>query len=276
MTTTRLYLPVFLQKGDVCRTTADQSHYLGAVLRMEEGDRLVVFNGAGAEYETVIRRYAEDGADLEILEKREIPFTDVSVTLCQAIPKAEKMDGIIRHATELGVNRIIPFFAARSIPRWDSSPASAGARVLHKEKPAFRKLERWRRIAVEACRQSGRADIPEITDILTFAEMLSSLPAESLGFIPWEEETEVTLRAILRKRRLIATKQDYISTNDEGVPTKMITLAIGPEGGFSVEEINQARRAGFIPVTLGKRVLRVETASLATLAIIQYELNGAD
>lgn len=260
MTTTRLYLPVFLQKGDVCRTTSDQSHYLGAVLRMKEGGRLIVFNGAGAEYETVIKRYTENGVELEIVEKREIPFADVSVTLCQAIPKAEKMEGIIRHATELGANRIIPFLSTRSIPRPDLSQTSRKAKIDdHKEKLSVHKLARWRKIAVEACRQSGRADIPEITEIMTFTDMLSSLSGDGLRLIPWEEETEVSIRAVLSRRGLMPIN-------------KGITLAIGPEGGFSSEEIDMARRAGFISVSLGKRVLRVETASLAALAIIQYEI----
>jgi 16S rRNA (uracil1498-N3)-methyltransferase len=265
MTAARLYLPVFLDKGDICRTTEDQSRYLGAVLRMKEGDRLVVFNGTGSEYETVIRQYAEGGADLEILEKRDMPFAGISVTLCQAMPKAEKMDGIIRHATELGVNRIIPFFAARSVPRWTSSHTKPQKKLdNHKAQIGSHKLERWRKIAVEACRQSGRADIPEITDVMTFSGMLSSLAEGGLRLIPWEEETAVSLRDILREKGLTPI-------NDVNLPAKMITLAIGPEGGFSVEEIELARSAGFVSVSLGKRVLRVETASLATLAIIQYE-----
>jgi len=266
MTATRLYLPIFLQRGDVCRTTADQAHYLGSVLRMKEGSRLTVFNGAGAEYETVIKSYTEDGVELEILEKRELPVSDIAVTLCQAIPKAEKMEVIIRHATELGANRIIPFLSARSIPRPDSSKSSRRAKINgHKEKISVHKLERWRKIAVEACRQSGRADIPEVTDIMTFNNMLSTLSPDGLRLIPWEEETEVSLRDVFTKQRLI-------SSNDYSIPIKKIMLAIGPEGGFSVEEIDLARRAGFISVSLGKRVLRVETASLAALAVIQYEL----
>ncbi|MBW6485669.1 MAG: 16S rRNA (uracil(1498)-N(3))-methyltransferase [Syntrophobacterales bacterium] len=266
MTATRLYLPILLQRGDVCRTAADQAHYLGSVLRMKEGSRLTVFNGAGAEYETVIKSYTEEGAELEILEKRELPVSDIVVTLCQAIPKAEKIEGIIRHATELGANRIIPFLSARSIPRPGSSKSSRRAKINDpNEKISVHKLERWRKIAVEACRQSGRADIPEITDIMTFNNMLATLPPGGLRLIPWEEETEVSLCDVFTKQRLI-------SSNDSSIPIKKIMLAIGPEGGFSVEEIDLARRAGFISVSLGKRVLRVETASLAALAVIQYEL----
>jgi 16S rRNA (uracil1498-N3)-methyltransferase len=226
---------------------------------------VVVFNGAGSEYETVLRRYAEGGTDLEIVEKRNMPVADISVTLCQAMPKAEKMEGIIRHATELGVTRIIPFYAARSVPRknsphiWQQKKRDPGRGGIDAHK-----LERWRKIAVEACRQSGRADVPEITNVITFSDMISSLPTGGLRLIPWEEETAVSLRDVLRKK-------GFATMNDADLSSKMVTLAIGPEGGFSFEEIELARRAGFVSVSLGKRVLRVETASLAALAIIQYE-----
>ena len=243
MTTPRIYLPVFLKKGDVCHATEDQAHYLGSVLRMKEGGSVCVFNGNGMEYEAVIEEFTKNGARLAVVERREIPIANVHATLCQAIPKANKLDGIIRHATELGANRIIPFFSTRSVPRWDSLQSA------HKNK-------RWRRIAVEACRQSGRADIPEIADIVTFTEMLSSLPPDGLKLIPWEGETRTLIRDVLRKK---------------SQASREVVLAIGPEGGFSAQEIEQAKESGFVSVSLGKRVLRVETASLAVLAIIQYE-----
>ena len=243
MTTPRIYLPVFLQKGDACHTTEDQAHYLASVLRMKEGESLSVFNGSGTEYETIIEEFTKNSARLSVVQKREISLINVHATLCQAIPKANKLDAIIRHATELGANRIIPFFSTRSVPRWDSSQSS------HKQ-------QRWRRIAVEACRQSGRADIPEVADIVPFTDMLSSLPPDGLKLIPWEGETKVFIRDVLR--------------NNEKT-SRGIILAIGPEGGFSTQEIEQAKGSGFVSVSLGKRVLRVETASLAALAVIQYE-----
>lgn len=261
MTTPRIYLPVFVAKGDICRTTEDQARYLGAVLRMREGDGVTVFNGAGAEYETVIRRFADKSVELEIVQRRDIPVAGHYLTLCQAIPKAEKMDGIIRHATELGANRIIPFLSARSIPRWKASPG---------EKAGLHKLERWRKIAVEACRQSGRSDVPEITDILSFADMLAFFPGEGLKLIPWEEETSLSIRDVFRKERSADSRSTASLRHD--MDFKTIALAIGPEGGFSVDEIQQARRHGFLSVSLGRRVLRVETASLAALAVVQYEM----
>ena len=247
MTIPRLYLPRPLETGAVCAAAADQARYLKTVLRMREGDPLLIFNGTGWEYKAVIRRQTADGIELEITGRRVLPASEIHVTLCQAVPKAEKMDGIIRHATELGAERIVPFLAERSVPRWQSEQLP-------------RKRERWQKIAVEASRQCGRPDIPEIGEIVTFERMLRDVPESGLRLIPWEEETKTGIREILRDPARSGLKE--------------FVLVIGPEGGFSAGEIELARQAGFLSVSLGKQVLRVETASLAVLAILQYERGG--
>ena len=249
MTIPRLYLPRPLETGAVCATAADQARYLKTVLRMREGDPLLIFNGTGWEYEAVIRRQTADGTELEITGRRALPAAEIHVTLCQAVPKVEKMDGIIRHATELGAERIVPFLAERSVPRWQSEQLP-------------RKRERWQKIAVEASRQCGRPDIPEIGEIVTFERMLRDVPESGLRLIPWEEETKTGIREILRDPARSGMKE--------------FVLVIGPEGGFSAGEIELARQASFLSVSLGKRVLRVETASLAVLAILQYEKGGRE
>ncbi len=252
MTIPRIYLPRPLDAGDACAVTDDQTRYLQSVLRMQEGDPLIVFNGSDWEFDAVVGRTPAGALALEIRNKRPVPRDEIEITLCQAIPKVEKMDGIIRHATELGARRIIPFRAARSIPRW---PAAKGPE----------KRERWRKIAVEAARQCGRIDVPEIGEIASFAGMLGSARNGALRLIPWEEEASRGVREVLRDPR------------HDGM--KGFHLVIGPEGGFSREEIDQAHRAGFLTVSLGRRVLRVETAALAVLAILQYErgaIGGAD
>ena len=249
MTIPRLYLPRPLETGAVCAAAADQARYLKTVLRMREGDPLLIFNGTGWEYKAVIRRRTADGIELEITGRRALPAAEIHVTLCQAVPKAEKMDGIIRHATELGAERIVPFLAERSVPRW-------------RPEQLPRKRERWQKIAVEASRQCGRPDIPEIGEIVTFERMLRDVPESGLRLIPWEEETKTGIREILRDPARSGMKE--------------FVLVIGPEGGFSAGEIELARQAGFLSVSLGKRVLRVETASLAVLAIFQYEKGGRE
>jgi 16S rRNA (uracil1498-N3)-methyltransferase len=245
----RLYLPRLLETGIVCSAAADQARYLKTVLRMKEGDPLLVFNGTDWEYEAVIRSQTADGTELEITGRRSLPAAGIHLTLCQAIPKGEKMDGIIRHATELGAERIIPFIAERSVPRWRPEQLPL-------------KRQRWQKIAVEASRQCGRTDIPEVGEIVTFERMLHGIPEGGLRPIPWEEETTTGIREVLRDPAQ-AEMTEFI-------------LVIGPEGGFSAGEIDQARRAGFLSVSLGKRVLRVETASLAVIAILQYEKGGRE
>ena len=249
MTIPRLYLPRPLETGAVCAAAADQARYLKTVLRMREGDPLLIFNGTGWEYKAVIRRRTVEGMELEITGRRALPAAEIHVTLCQAVPKVEKMDGIIRHATELGAERIVPFLAERSVPRW-------------RPEQFPRKRERWQKIAVEASRQCGRPDIPEIGEIVTFERMLRDVPESGLLLIPWEEETKTGIREILRDPARSGIKE--------------FVLVIGPEGGFSAGEIELARQAGFLSVSLGKRVLRVETASLAILAILQYERGGEE
>jgi 16S rRNA (uracil1498-N3)-methyltransferase len=252
VTIPRIYLPRPLDTGDTCTVAEDQKRYLAAVLRMEEGDPLIVFNGSDWEYDAVVRYPREGTLALEIRAKRPVIRDEIEITLCQAIPKVEKMDGIIRHATELGTRRIVPFLAERSIPRW---PTAKGQQ----------KRERWRKIAVEAARQCGRTDVPEIGEIASFTEILRSAQAGTMRLIPWEEEVGRGVREVLRDPRYATAKRFH--------------LVIGPEGGFAREEIDRALQADFLPVSLGRRVLRVETAALAMLAILQYErgaIGGAD
>jgi 16S rRNA (uracil1498-N3)-methyltransferase len=243
VTLARIYFPRPIEIGDLFTATAEQTRYIKTVIRMRDGDPLVVFNGTGWEYEAVVRHGA-NGLALEITGRRFISEEEIQITLCQSIPKSEKMDAIIRHATELGVERIIPFFAERSVPRWTTEKSP-------------QKQARWQKIAIEASRQCGRADIPEMGAITTLEDMLLFLRPGGLKLICWEEESALGIREVLRDARYAEEKSFH--------------LAIGPEGGFEKGEINRARQAGFLSVSLGKRVLRVDTAAVAVLAILQYE-----
>jgi 16S rRNA (uracil1498-N3)-methyltransferase len=154
------------------------------------------------------------------------------------------MDFIIQKATELGVDRIVPFQSARSIPQLTMDKARL-------------KMTRWLHIATEAARKCGRSDIPEIKGILSFEEMLIEGDREELKIIFWEEESERGIKQVLRNEKY------------EGV--KDISVVIGPEGGFSKEEVDRAVEKGFLSVSLGKNILKVETAALTIVSIIQYE-----
>jgi 16S rRNA (uracil1498-N3)-methyltransferase len=155
------------------------------------------------------------------------------------------MDSIVQKATELGACRIIPFQSARSVPRLTVDKARA-------------RVSRWRSIATEAARQCGRADIPEVNDVLSFEEAIASAEGKALKIIFWEEEIERGIKHLLREKRCEGARD--------------ISAIVGPEGGFSKEEVDSAVGRGFISVSLGKNILKVETAAVTILSIIQYEL----
>jgi 16S rRNA (uracil1498-N3)-methyltransferase len=251
VTLPRIYLPCPLITGDLCPATDELTRYLKTVLRLREGEPLLVFNGTEWEYEAIVRRTAA-GVALEIAGRHAASADTISITLCQAIPKADKLEAIIRHTVELGVGRIIPFFAERSVPRWPAEKTP-------------QKRARWQKVAVEACRQCGRSDVPEIGEVVSFSEALGFAPPGGLALIFWEEEATRGIRETLRDPACNGTKE--------------FLLVIGPEGGFGKDEIDEAKQAGCVSVSLGKRVLRVDTAAVAALAVIQYErgaIGGAD
>jgi 16S rRNA (uracil1498-N3)-methyltransferase len=162
----------------------------------------------------------------------------------QSLPKANKMDFIVHKATELGTCKIVPFLSSRSIPK------------LSPEKTRV-KVSRWRNIAVQAARQCSGASIPEIGEIIHFEEAVSQPGPESMKLIFWEEETQKGIKEALCDARYNGVKD--------------ISVIVGPEGGFTREEVARATEKGFISVTLGKQVLKVDTAVLTILSIIQYE-----
>ena len=244
MTVPRIYFPESVGEGGLCILGKQNLRYIKTVLRMTKGDRLILFDGTGWEYEAIIRQFSTDGITVEISKKEKIPDKDVKITLFQALPKANKMDFITQKATELGVDKIVSFQSARSIPRLSAEKARL-------------KVSRWHSIAKEASRQCGRADVPEVTGIFSLDEMLSYSKKESMKIIFWEEESKRSARQVLHDEKYKVIKD--------------ISVVIGPEGGFEKEEVDSIADKGFIPVRLGKNILKVDTAVLTILSIIQYE-----
>ena len=242
MTIPRIYFPEKLRIGDRCKLRKEDLRYVKSVLRMRNKDRLLLFDGNGFECEALIRHLTPRDVTVEIVKKERLPEKAIHITLFQALPKANKMDFIIQKATELGVDTIIPFRAARSIPKL--APEAAVLKTL-----------RWQKIAIEAARQCGSSGVPEIREILSLAEALRYAKGKALRIILWEEESKTALRQVLRDKSRI---KDFF-------------IIIGPEGGLLREEVAMAVAEGFISVSLGRQILRVETAALAILSIIQYE-----
>lgn len=246
MSRPRIYHPAIMETGDTCRLMEDRRHYLGSVLRMKAGDLLTLFDGCGNEYEGRIGRMSPTGLEVEIVNKYRLPEENrVRIVLCQSVPKAGKMEFIIQKATELGIDRIIPFLSVRSVARPDTERA-------------LQKVARWRKIAVGAAQQCGRVDVPDVHEVASFSEVLALAEPADQRIIFWEEETRTGLRQI------------FSGTT----PSKLIFVVVGPEGGFAASEIEEAKAKGFRTVSLGWRVLRVETAALAVMSIIQYETGG--
>lgn len=244
MTTPRIYMPYISQEDSIVRLEGDNVRYIKTVLRLKEGDRLKLFDGTSSEYTAIIKSLDNRTTFAEIIEKEDIGHPGVHITLAQSLPKSGKMDVIVQKATELGVTKIVPFFSARSIPRLTEAKMSA-------------RISRWQKIAVEASKQCRRVTVPKISNIVTFDDMLRRADTQSLRIILWEEETETGLKIVLRDTRWAHTDSFF--------------FVVGPEGGFTREEVTKARANDFVPITLGTQILRTETVALAILAILQYE-----
>jgi len=244
LTIPRIYSPIALEKGKLCELGQDNHKYLKQVLRLEQGASVKVFDGLGHEFAAVIKNFPVNGVALELGEMIENSGREITITLAQALPKAGKMDLIVRGATELGADVIIPFAAARSVSR------------IANEKSSL-KSARWQKIARETARCSRSAQITDVLPVASWETMLAHTDKQALKMIFWEEEDQMSIKDIL--------------SDQTRAQAKNIFIIVGPEGGLSKDEIWQAKEAGFISVSLGKQILKVETAALAIISIIQYE-----
>ena len=226
--------------------TGSDVNHIKNVLRMRQGEELSLSNGAdGKEYHCKIEEILEDSVVCSLhLVKESGAELSARVYLFQGLPKADKMELIIQKAVELGVHEIIPVAAKRAVVKLDAK----------KEKS---KLARWQSIAEAAAKQSKRCIIPKITEVLNFAEAVKRAETMEVRMIPYE------LAEGMKKTKSLI----------EGiVPGQSVAVFIGPEGGFAPEEIESAMSAGIEPVTLGKRILRTETAGFTVLSFIMYQM----
>lgn len=226
------------------------SRHVHEVLRCSTGDRVVVYDGRGGEALCRITGEGNDGClAVEVQERGNQPGDKVLLTLIQAIPKDQKMDWIIQKATELGVREILPVMTERGIVRL------AGDRADHR-------AERWQRVAVEAARQCRTAWAPRVGGIVPLPGILDRGIGVDLLLIASLEAEARSIKGFLHT--II------------GARPRSIGLMIGPEGDFSPDEYALAKAKGAIPVRYGSRVLRVETAAIYGLSVLQYELEDPD
>ena len=229
--------------------TGPDLNHMKNVLRMRIGEDVWISDGSEKEYHCTIEEFQEDSAVLHILDAQESQYELPSrIYLFQGLPKGDKMELIVQKAVELGVYGIVPFAAKRSVVRLD-------------EKKAGKKQIRWQAIAKGAAEQSGRGLIPEVEIVKTYAEALEFAKELDVILVPYElEEGMKATMSIIEAIR----------------PGQSVGIFIGPEGGFEEQEIGQARNAGAVPVTLGRRILRTETAGITTLSILMYHLECAE
>lgn len=230
-------------RGDIANITGDLVTQIRRVLRLRKGDWVQLLDGCGTEYDAQIVDCASGVVQARIADRRKCETEPAcKLTMAVALPKADKLDMIVQKCTELGMSRLVAFVAERSVPRIDESRVAS-------------RLNRWRRIAVEAAEQSGRGLVPEIEGIIEYKELLSTIPQYDLPLLAWEGSDALPLRDVLRDREC---------------PGSAIVI-IGPEGGFTPREAESAREAGAVPVSLGRRILRCETAAIAACAILMSE-----
>ncbi len=238
--------PEEIEKREGIRLPDEKARYLLTVLRCRKGDRLVIIDGRGRAYETEITATAKREVEVSLLNElamdTESPFP---LILCQGVLKGEKMDLVIQKATELGVAEIIPLVTERAVVK------------------ETRKTARWQRIAEEAAEQCGRAVIPRVHEPAGLRALFEGRFGQGArGLVFWEKGGSPLKEAV----------QGIVPSGCH--PGAPILLLVGPEGGLTEEEVREAEGHGLVRTTLGKRILRAETAAIVSVALAQFLLEG--
>jgi 16S rRNA (uracil1498-N3)-methyltransferase len=240
----RFYIEEIREEDGFCVISGSEARHISKILRMGRGDRLVLFDAKGIRFQAVIRSVGPQNVRV-VIEKSlpKSPPAVVEITLCQSLLRSQPMDYIVQKTSELGIHCIVPFISEKTVVRPDN-------------KALINRTRHWYKIAQSAAKQSDRGAPIEIEPLISFHKMIDYWKGEN-GFkvILWEAEDARGLKSLIQK---------YPREK------KMIGI-IGPEGGFSIKEIAVAEKAGFIPVSLGLRILRAETAAITLAAIFQYE-----
>jgi 16S rRNA (uracil1498-N3)-methyltransferase len=230
----RFYVDAPLRAGSGCTLSEDAAHHALHVLRLREGDEVTLFNGRGGEFAARIASIQRLRIAIDLLEHRAVEReSPLRITLIQGVSAGEKMDSTVRKAVELGVAAVQPVLAARSVAR--PKGERADSRRAH-----------WQKVVIAACEQCGRNRIPEVLPLISVTEYRAS-----------DSGTKILLSPLAR-----------LPFSRQSLEGKSFVLAAGPEAGFTAEEEAVFADAGFVPVSLGPRVLRTETAAVAALAAL--------
>lgn len=234
----RFYLRTSGIEGDRVTLHGSEAHHLAVVLRLRPGDCFIAFDGSSVERVVELEQVSRDLVSGRIVGTQAGSRPPLLLSVLQGIPKGGKMDTVVRLGTELGVSQFVPVQCRRSIGLAES------------------RLPRWRRIAIEAAKQSRRADVPFISEPLGLEEALELVADYDRILLLWEGETARSLAEGLRETRVL----------------NRVALIVGPEGGLDHAEVEQASRAGAVSVSLGPFVIRTEHAALVAASMVLYEL----
>jgi 16S rRNA (uracil1498-N3)-methyltransferase len=239
----RFFLPNLQQPT----LSATEAHHALHVLRLKVGDALNVFDGHGHEAQCAIAEISKDAVRLNVLTQSTTPALPCRITLAQAIPK-KSMDLIVQKATELGVASIVPLASERTLVKLDEDS---------------KKMDRWREIALDSCKQCGNNWLPEIRPPQKARDFLGALPKSDLKLIGSLQPDAKPLKTILSGTSALGHSG-----------TSSVLVLIGPEGDFTPAELGLAKSAGCLPLSLGSLVLRAETAAIYALSILNHELQN--
>lgn len=236
--------PSQIREKDIILTGTDVNH-IRNVLRMRSGQEVLISDGQGADYRCQLNEIGEDAVTASIMWRldgnAELPSR---ITLFQGLPKGDKMEFIIQKCVELGAVKIVPVQTRRTVVKLDARKEQA-------------RRKRWMGISESAAKQSGRGIVPEIARVMDFFEALEEARHLDVCLIPYE-----LARGIEHTREVCTAIK----------PGQSVGIFIGPEGGFEEDEVSKAMKAGAVPVTLGKRLLRTETAGMALISVLAYLL----
>jgi len=244
MTVNRFFVAASGIEGDQVRLSPEQSHQVCHVLRLKPGDTIVVLDGSGTECDVTLTAVSRTESVGQTTSRRRAPGEPATeVTLFQSLLVREKFEWVLQKGTEVGITQFVPVLTERSLVRTKTIEQN--------------KMDRWQRILMEAAEQSHRGRIPQLEPILPFDQSLLRLRDFDRFLIAAPSEGAMTLRSAL-----------------QGIPRSPASVAvmIGPEGGFTEEEIARARDRGVVPISLGPRILRTETAAIVACALVLYEL----
>lgn len=239
----RFFIPVELFKTSEINLPREISQQISRVLRLKTGTEILLLDDQGFEYPSSLAEVSESHCTASVLTKHLTQGEPVTqVTLMIGLTQREKFELILQKCTEIGVTTFIPMITTRTL--------------IQKNGDVDEKYPRWKKIIQEAAEQSHRGRIPMLTPALKYADALAkSKTDDSLKLILWEDEANNSIKQQLRAFK-----------------GKQVNLIIGPEGGLSTEEVELAKENGFIPVSLGKRILRMETAAIHAAGVVFYEL----